>query len=509
VIDADTVMPALLEPYVEELNGRCLVLNARGPRWVLTSPVVAEFLKRCDGRSTLRGIARQMGIESAVQLLLPVLRSLLENRFFRDGERPDIQRLGSVCLYVTRRCNLSCPYCYYDSGPTVEEPHAGVLSTREWIGLAEQAAAVNPRVRVIVIGGEPLLRRDLVDMLEGIGRCVDHVRLVTNGTLVTRQVAARLARVRPLSVQVSIDSVVPKENARTRGAGSLDKALRAARWLRDAGVDVTVSATLTGVNRNSLWRLQRYCEQNRYAFRTSCFFQAGTRSKQNAPRLGIAVSELWATLVRAGERSGPQFLDDEAARCLRVGVRRYGCGVGYGMLAVNPDGTISPCGHLTAPELALGDVRATGLVRAAESGYAAYRRLDVDLLPGCSECPVRYLCAGGCRASSFHQTGDMLPVPHDCAVLRRACIDSMWVDLVGAGDFLARLQKDLAHQRREKPCPAAFDTRAVDRSQTRKALRVADRTTPTAKGGDNNGKNSRQAQDRHCGRPQPQEAVRG
>ncbi len=76
-----------------------------------------------------------------------------------------VAQLSLISWNVTKRCNLHCAHCYLPSpdrlGPSQEE-----LSTREGFRLIDEIAAVNPGIMLIFSGGEPLLRPDLLELVE-------------------------------------------------------------------------------------------------------------------------------------------------------------------------------------------------------------------------------------------------------------------------------------------------------------------------------------------------------
>jgi radical SAM protein with 4Fe4S-binding SPASM domain len=202
--------------------------------------------------------------------------------------------------------------------------------------------------------------------------------------------------------------------------------------MKDAGINVKVSATLTQINKNSIWRLRRFCDQNNIGFRTSLFFIAGERSKRNIQWLGVDADEAWDALVYNTKHLNvdDSFVDTSFHE---PGIRRYSCGVGYGTVAINPDGSLSPCNHLADSKLYLGNVRTSTLHQLVAVGYERYNFVDIDKMTSgsCTRCPVRYICAGGCRASSLHTYGTMHEAPPDCNFLKQAYIKSLWISVVG------------------------------------------------------------------------------
>jgi len=138
--------------------------------------------------------------------------------------------LQDLKLKVTSKCNLACQMCDYWK-TTREE----TLSADEWGAVLREAAALGA-TKVHVSGGEPFLRRDLLEILgHAVGAGIK-TNLTTNGTLVRRDQAKALVDMGVNAVSVSLDGPSAKIHDRVRGRpGSFKRSLKTIRWLvRDA-----------------------------------------------------------------------------------------------------------------------------------------------------------------------------------------------------------------------------------------------------------------------------------
>ena len=109
-------------------------------------------------------------------------------------------------IAITNRCNLRCRYCYHfeSAGDAGEDLSPG--------GVAPVLRGAQPlrRQELILAGGEPFIREDLKEIIEGIVRNRMRFAILSNGTLITDEMAAYLASTRRCEyVQVSIDGSVP------------------------------------------------------------------------------------------------------------------------------------------------------------------------------------------------------------------------------------------------------------------------------------------------------------
>jgi MoaA/NifB/PqqE/SkfB family radical SAM enzyme len=164
--------------------------------------------------------------------------------------RPPERPVGAK-LELTHACNLRCGFCYTDS-PRHTLLRTPDLPDEDWHRIASEAADLGV-IELVLTGGEPFLRRDLVLALldEMSGRDVG-LTLNTNGWFVDDDIADRLAEVPGLQVDISIDGATPALHDASRGVpGSWRRAVEAAGRLLDRGVRIQIVHVVTPVNEGS------------------------------------------------------------------------------------------------------------------------------------------------------------------------------------------------------------------------------------------------------------------
>src|SRR3954469_25333484 len=122
---------------------------------------------------------------------------------------------------LSYRCPLHCPYC---SNPVAigGERFRDELETEHWTRVFDEARRLGV-LQLALTGGDPMVRRDL-DELVAAGRAAGlYSTLVTAGTLLTPERAAGLKDAGLDHVQVSIQSPDPEENDRIAGVRSFEK----------------------------------------------------------------------------------------------------------------------------------------------------------------------------------------------------------------------------------------------------------------------------------------------
>lgn len=149
-----------------------------------------------------------------------------------------------VVWNVTRRCNLKCVHCYSNSQ---NRYYKDELSTAEGKTLLADLASFGSPV-ILFSGGEPLMRKDLPELIDfAVGQGMRAV-ISTNGTLITAKTAATLAGFGLSYVGISLDGI-GEIHDRFRGVkGAFETATRGIRHCQDAGIKVGVRFTITAEN---------------------------------------------------------------------------------------------------------------------------------------------------------------------------------------------------------------------------------------------------------------------
>ncbi len=170
-----------------------------------------------------------------------VAGGLRAGRSTGHGDRFAEVKRPVVVWNVTRRCNLHCQHCYASARSL---PHPDELTAPEGLALIRELARC--RVPALILsGGDPLLRPDLLELIRCAAEHGIHPALSTNGTLIDAAVARDLRAAGAGYVGVSIDGI-GRLHDRFRGLrGAWELALRGLRHCRDAGLTVGLRFTLS------------------------------------------------------------------------------------------------------------------------------------------------------------------------------------------------------------------------------------------------------------------------
>jgi cyclic pyranopterin phosphate synthase len=158
------------------------------------------------------------------------------------------RRINYLRLSVTDRCNLRCSYCIPAGGVRLL-PRRDILSYEEFLRVAEAAVSLGIE-KIRVTGGEPLVRKGIVQFLARLARIpgLRHLALTTNGLLLPDKAAElRDAGVRGLNI--SLDSLQPATYARITRGGELGRVLTAIEAATEAGFRIKLNmVVMRGVN---------------------------------------------------------------------------------------------------------------------------------------------------------------------------------------------------------------------------------------------------------------------
>ena len=162
---------------------------------------------------------------------------------------------------VTDRCDFRCVYCMAEDMTFL--PKAEVLSLEELERLCSAFVRLGVK-KLRLTGGEPLVRRNIMSLFQGLSRhletgALEELTLTTNGSQLAKY-AAELAALGVRRVNVSLDTLDPHKFAAITRWGKLDKVLEGLAAAREAGLAIKINTVaLKGVNDDELHRLVTWC----------------------------------------------------------------------------------------------------------------------------------------------------------------------------------------------------------------------------------------------------------
>jgi pyrroloquinoline quinone biosynthesis protein E len=293
------------------------------------------------------------------------------------------------------------------------EKYRGELDTEDWLRTFRQARDLGV-LQLALTGGEPMLRRDLVELCEGARDAGLYSSLITAGTLFTRDRAEAMKSAGLDHVQISIQSPDSEENDRLAGNRSFEKKIAAARLATELDFPLTINCVL---HRHNLDRIEDVLELT-LELRAQRLELANTQYYGWAAHNQETLMPSWEQLRRAEEAVQrfresvgpkvqvlwvlPDFYEELPKPCMG--------GWGRTAMVVAPNGDVLPCqAASTIPGLEFANVREHPLewIWSDSAAFARFRGTGWMQEP-CSTCPLgrQELDWGGCRCQALRLTGD-------------------------------------------------------------------------------------------------------
>ena len=241
---------------------------------------------------------------------------------------------------VNLRCNSACGYCDLPLNVGRYE------MTREEIRNVFSALYRDGVRFVLVQGGEPLLRRDMPEILEDLSAIGFHLTLITNGTKITAQLVERLGRL-PITISVSLDTLGREKYRQIRGADQLEQVLEGIALLKTFPHPKFLTCIVSEVNRAEVPAVVRFAREQGFLPVVGAYhWNVGTygrpdellmydRSSAAAVFSGLLDDEL----IPPGYLR--KFVEDNVS-WLR-GQKLEPCDAGRYSIAIDASGNVSPC----------------------------------------------------------------------------------------------------------------------------------------------------------------------
>ena len=300
-------------------------------------------------------------------------------------------------IEFNRSCNYRCPYCYaageYDNAALTDEMAQSAI---------RQVAALGAR-KVVVLGGEPLLCRNLkkyIDLIKSLGMGAE---IFTNAALLDEEWADFFSG-HDCRIVVKLNSLRPDVQDRLTGVpDSLDKALRAIRLLQNAGMDekrLVASSVISSDNEQEVVTLWKYLREHRIKPYLEIMTPQGRllehRRLEVDPR---RIKEIFDEIAEYDRSQGHCWEPQPplvGAKCLR---HQFSC-------VINANGDVTPCVGLT---IRIGNVYEQPLADILMNSNVLRKLKDFrSTIKGpCRTCDKADTCYG-CRGSAYQLTGDYL-----------------------------------------------------------------------------------------------------
>ncbi len=328
-----------------------------------------------------------------------------------------LTRVHSLAIELTAFCNQHCDYCYNawreDGGASVGSPELATLLAR--IDRVIDSVSLE---HVTITGGEPLASKELFPVLDHLRARHVRAQMISNGGLVTKEIAAKLSRHRLLSILVTLNGPDAALHDAQVGGEHFASTVRGIGLLRAARVTVEGSIVITRRNADRVGEtLRLFLSLGVRKVALSRFSPAGYAlafARELLPsRQDVSLAFEQAAAIAREEKNVTLFSTMPIPPCA-VELSRFpeidfhDCPIGTPRqeFALGPHGEIRQCALHRDAIAGARDVLDPALDVAALFASGDPHRYRAVLPTYCRGCEHAETCAGGCGAAALWVKGD-------------------------------------------------------------------------------------------------------
>ena len=273
---------------------------------------------------------------------------------------------------------------------------------------------------VEIQGGEPLIRKDFIEIIRKFKKENIAVKILTNGTLINETIARALSELLdPItdSIQISLDGSWPEINDKIRGKGSFTRIVEGIKLCTKYNISLSVNTTLMNENAADLVNIYKLAVSlgvPRYSFFTLMKAGRGKNLEidfiEKALTQIIKIKELekkkqYKTVVN-GSLGYEQTLPDYPEAFQKVFGNRILIlnrnTAGVSSADIDHKGDVYPSSYLQFPELKAGNILRESLIKLWKTKkWGDVRRTFTNIYGKCIICDRLKVCGGGTRTTSY------------------------------------------------------------------------------------------------------------
>jgi len=312
----------------------------------------------------------------------------------------------SVHLDLTYRCNERCGHCYLD-----HDDH-GEMTTAEIADLLNQLAEAGVFF-LSLSGGEVFLRRDFFEIVAKARQLLFNVKVKTNGVMIREREAARLRQLGVEQIQISVYSHRPEvHDAITKLPGSLERTIRAIRFLKAQGLKVSIANVLMRGNFADQPEVAKLARELKVEYTLDPTISPKMDGDTSILALRIPGSELQQVF------RNPELVGNVEEFCAPPPppgddiMEGFPCSAGHTACYISPYGDVFPCVQFPLPCGNVRDQKFLDIWRSSPR-LKEVRSIRAKHLPTCSSCTHVGTCTR-CPGLAYMEGNMRGPSTADC-----------------------------------------------------------------------------------------------
>ena len=314
-----------------------------------------------------------------------------------------------MLLELTHKCPLECPYCYNQLDfATIDDK----MKKEDWLRVIEEAREMGV-VQIGFSGGEPLLNKDLPELIKKASGLGFYTNLITSGVGAEEGLVKKLKEAGLKNVQIGIQSS-EKEimTLLTNNKTAYEQKIKFAKEVKEAGMQIVINATIHKLNIDHVDKIIEFAHNLGAEYLEIANVQYYGWALENIDKLLPSKEQ-----ITEAKRVTNIYRDNKENK-MKVffvvpdyhEVRPKACMNGWGstFLTINPEGDALPCNMANTLPLKFPNVKNFSLQDIwNRSNSFNYFRGDEWMSEPCRTCPEKEKDFGGCRCQAFALTNDM------------------------------------------------------------------------------------------------------
>ena len=296
----------------------------------------------------------------------------------------------SGSLEVTMRCNLRCQHCYIPAEQRASR-NAHELSLAEIQRILDELTDAGC-LWLLLTGGEPLLRRDFLDIYTYARRKGLILTLFTNGTLITPHIADVLAQWRPFNIEITLYGATQETYERVTGIpGSYTRCLRGIDLLLERKLPLNLKTMVMTLNRHELDQMKSFAANLGVKFRFDPIVHTAIDGSIRPTFLRLPVKEVVEIEKADPDRARLWPITMQEKLKLNITSRKlYFCGAGRNSFHIDAAGQMSICTSSRKPSF---DLLSMDFREAWKSFIPQTISVEYSDDFPCSDCMLRNICS--------------------------------------------------------------------------------------------------------------------
>lgn len=319
-----------------------------------------------------------------------------------------------VFFDVTNRCNINCEHCFTSAKSNSSINEMNIYQIKD---MFTQLAGMNVK-RIALGGGEPLVRKDIYEIIKYGTDLGIRIHMSSNGLLLNEENIIKLKESGIDSIQISIDSSKNDIHDKFRGCpGLFDKCLEAIKLIQKYKIPLIISTTISKININEIDEIIKFIKGLGVKMHRFIRFVPVGRGETYKNMLYVEPNELIPKIIETRNKFKEYYYGDlnyvYGFPINKNKLRNYsdanGCEGGKGCVDILPNGDIVPCNYLGFEHDWIGGNVLEQPVRKVinnSNEILYFKNQKGKNVKGCSNCELNNSCGKGCRAVAYNYSGN-------------------------------------------------------------------------------------------------------